>query len=115
MKFITFFVGFCAIFLSFMAYSSEYHKHINVVIERSPIETQPIMKMRGVASAIASSQHSFDHSTQSWQGSFAIGAFDSDTAFSFGLGKRFRDTLINGNITQENGKYGGGVAVGFHF
>lgn len=69
----------------------------------------------GTASAIAASQHHFYWGTNSWQGSVGIGAYNSDTAFSFGLAKRFNKTLINGNISQEEGKFGGGFGVNFLF
>jgi len=69
----------------------------------------------GVASAIAAAQHSFSYETHAFQGSVAIGAFDSQTAFSFGLAKRFNKTLITGNVSSEEGKYGAGIGVNFRF
>ncbi len=71
--------------------------------------------IKGVASAIALGQHNFDWSTKSWQGSASVGAYDSTTAFSFGLAKRFNKTLISGSVSEENGKIGGGASVRFQF
>jgi len=100
-------------FMANIAYSSEYHKHtynaVNTTIQPSKIE------LKGVASAIASSQHQFYYGTYAWQGSVGIGAYDATTAFSFGLAKRFNKALINGNVTEEKGKFGGGVGINWHF
>ena len=69
----------------------------------------------GVASAIAAAQHQFNYSVLVWQGSVSAGAYDGETAVSIGLGKRFNSTLINGSISNEGGKYGGGLGVSWTF
>ena len=92
-----------------IAYSHEYHHAENVPRGTTTLTNE------GIASAIATAQHNFDYGTHSWQGSVGIGAFDTNTAFSFGLAKRFNKTLINGSITQEEGKFGGGVGINWHF
>lgn len=120
MKFITFFVLFCAGFMLFLAgtaYSREYHH--GIIIEQSPNYQSTTnnyqISSKGVASAIAASQHQFYWGTKSWQGSVGIGAFDNNAAFSFGLAKRFNKTLINGSISKEEGKTGGGIGINWLF
>lgn len=71
--------------------------------------------VKGVALAISQAQINFDHGTQSWQGAVGFGAFDSRTAISFGVGKRFKDVIINGAVGVEEGAYGGGVGIMFRF
>lgn len=95
--------------LANIAYAGGSHHHEHETIINNTIDNS------GIASAIATAQHNFDYGTHSWQGSVGIGAFDTKTAFSFGLAKRFNKTLINGNITQEEGKFGGGIGINWHF
>ncbi len=77
--------------------------------------TNNYTNIKGVASAIAIGSHNFDWGTNSLQGSVGIGAFNSNTAFSFGLAKRFNKALISGTVSEEKGKIGGSIAIGFHF
>jgi len=108
-KVISVFIIFAVLFFSAnIAYSSGYHQEPDVV-------NNTTINLHGIASSIAASQHQFYWGTDSWQGSVGIGAHDATTAFSFGMAKRFNKTLINGNITQEEGKFGGGVGVNFLF
>lgn len=65
----------------------------------------------GIASAIAASQHQFNYGIHSWQGSVAVGTYDSETAISVGLAKRFNRTLINGSVSKNSA----GFAVNFTF
>lgn len=116
--FITLFVIFAILFFAIgIARADKYHH--GVIIEQSPTETLPtnavLLSTKGIASAIATSQHQFYWGTKSWQGSVGIGAFDSNTAFSFGMAKRFNKTLINGSISNEDGKIGGGIGVNWLF
>ena len=69
----------------------------------------------GTALAIAKAQHNFDWSTGKWQGSVGLGSFDNTDAISFGMGKRVGQTLLNGSIGRENGKYGYGIGVNWRF
>lgn len=91
-------------------YSSEYS---HAYIGQSTASSSPTSN--GTAAAIAASQHSFAYGITSLQGSLAVGAFEDQTAISFGLAKRFKKSLINGSISSENGKVGLGAAVKFHF
>lgn len=97
-----------------LAFADSYYHH-KFEYSEPEIRTMENKITEGVASAIAISQHHFDWGTKSWQGSVGIGAFDSKTAFSFGLAKRFNKTLISGTVSEEQGKYGGGIGIGFHF
>lgn len=94
-----------------IAYAGGSHHHHETQNTNSVL----ITNSEGIASAIATAQHNFDYGTHDWQGSVGIGAFDTKTAFSFGLAKRFNKTLINGSITQEEGKFGGGFGINWHF
>jgi len=69
----------------------------------------------GVASAIAAAQHQFNYGVKGWQGSAGLGIYDSQTAYSFAIGKRFNSTLINGSVSNEDGVYGGGVGINWTF
>lgn len=112
--FIVFFVLFCVGFLITTAcYADNYHHHSQPILPANT--TTNIYSTKGVALGIAAAQHNFDYGTFSWQGSIATGSYDNSTAFSFGLGKRFKSTLINGSISNEGGKMGFGGAVGFRF
>jgi len=112
-KFIIFFIVFAILF--FAAGMARADKYENVVIENTTVETTISTEAKGVASAIAASQHTFYYGTKAWQASVATGSFDSNTAFSFGLAKRFKKTLINGSISIEGGKAGYGAAINWHF
>lgn len=116
-KFITLFVAFAAIFFLTLstAYSDSYH---SIVYEQAPItiSTQAIEKSSaGAASAIAASQHNYYWGKSELQGSAAIGSFDGNTAFSFGLAKKYKKTLINGSISNEGGKIGAGAGINWIF
>ena len=71
----------------------------------------------GAALGIATGQHQFDLGTYSWQGSVAVGNYDSESAISLGIGKRICKNcpLINGSIGIEDGKAGFGAAVNWRF
>jgi hypothetical protein len=86
-----------------------YHYHEQTTQIVSDTDT------KGIATAIAIGQHSFDASTFAWQGSISTGSYDDSTAFSFGLAKRFRATLISGSVANEGGKLGYGASLGFKF
>lgn len=108
MKFITFFCAVAALYFISLSgvYAHDYHY--------SEPTKQPT-KLGGIATAIAIGQHQFDASTFAWQGSVATGSYDDYTAFSFGLAKRFKATLISGSVANEGGKLGYGMALGFKF
>lgn len=98
------------------AYSDSY-RH-GAVYQQAPIETttQIIEKSSaGAASGIAAAQHNYYWGKSDLQGSAAIGAFDGNTAFSFGLAKKYKKTLINGSISNEDGKLGGGMGINWIF
>ena len=73
------------------------------------------MSAEGVALSLAASQHHFDFGTQSWQGSVGAGHFKDDTAFSFGVGKRFDRVLINGSVGVEDNELGLGAGINWRF
>ena len=94
------------------SYGGEYH-HSQPILPSNT--TTNIYSTKGAALGIAAAQHNFDYGTFSWQGSIATGSYDNSTAFSFGLAKRFKSTLINGSVSNEGGKMGFGGALGFRF
>ena len=104
-------------FVASAAYAGEKHHHIvnTPVIETTETVINNYSVNDGIASAIAAAQHQFNYGVLGWQGSVGIGAYDSKSAFSFGLAKRFNSTLINGNISNEEGKYGGGLGINWTF
>ena len=74
-----------------------------------------ITENKGVALAIAKSQHNFDWSTEKWQGSLGTGSYDGQDAISIGVGKRFSNVLLNGSIGRESDKYGYGFGINMRF
>ena len=116
-KFMIFFVVFAAFYFILLqnAYSTERH-HAIVYEHVDNTATQVIEKSSsGAASAIAASQHSYYWGKSDLQGSASIGSFDGNTAFSFGLAKKYKQTLINGSISNEEGKIGAGMGINWIF
>jgi hypothetical protein len=111
---IFFTILFVLSFAANIAYSSEKHHH-SVIIE--PSETTIINNQiaKGVALAISVSQIDCNHSTRKWQGGVGFGFYDSETAISGGVCKRFKDTLIKSTIGVEDGKIGAGIGIMFQF
>jgi len=70
---------------------------------------------KGVAAALASSQHNFGFYTPKTQWSIAGGQFDNESALSIGLGKRLGDVLINGSVVNESGEIGFGIGLSGRF
>ena len=69
----------------------------------------------GIAMAISNSQIDCNHSTQRWQGGVGMGFYDSKTAISGGICKRFKDTLIKATFGTEEGNLGGGMGIMWQF
>lgn len=69
----------------------------------------------GTALGIANAQLNFDKGTYGWQWSAGAGFYDDSEAVSFGMGKRYGNTLINGTIGSEDGKTGFGVGISGKF
>ena len=78
---------------------------------------EPKIEYRGIATAIANSQHSFNWGTKAWQGSIGTGHYSDSNALSFGMGKRYGRMLFNGSIGSESGtdKYSFGAGVNWQF
>jgi len=113
MRIILMYVLFFAVSMAAIA-DSNY----SIVYEQQPIttSTQIIEKSStGTASAIAASQHNYYWGKSDLQGSAAIGSFNGNTAFSFGLAKKYKKTLINGSISNEEGKIGAGMGINWIF
>ncbi len=74
-------------------------------------------EIKGIASAIAASQHNFDMGTYSWQGSVGIGGINGNDAISFGMGKRPCEDcpLFNGSVGIEEGKTSFGAGITWRF
>ncbi len=72
---------------------------------------------KGVALGIASANHQFDMGTYRWQGSVAVGGYDSDHAISIGFGKRSCKTcpMVNFSIGSDDDHVGYGAGVNFKF
>lgn len=100
--------------LFFMALADSYGS------ERYPVNNTVnhytvVVEGKGTATAIASSQHNFDWSTDKWQGSFGLGGFSNKSAHSFGLAKKFDKVLINGSVSHEEADTGYGLGIGWRF
>lgn len=104
--------------ISFTTFASE-RPHEVVVKEIHTIETriEPKLEYRGIATAIATAQHSFNWGTKAWQGSIGTGHYNASNALSFGMGKRYGRMLFNGSIGSESGtdKYSFGAGVNWQF
>ena len=116
---ILFAISFLLVMANIAQASGYHHRTIDKTVtinKTTTIEkTNNIYNNEGVASAIAASQHQFNYGVLGWQGSVGIGTFDSKSAFSFGLAKRFNKTLINSSISNEEGKFGAGIGINFTF
>ena len=112
-----FFCVFAVLFFTANIAMADANYSIVYETDNVPRETiNTVYSSKGIASAIASSEHQFNYGVLGWQGSASFGTFDSNTAFSLGLAKRFKDVLINGSIVEEEGEItGGGAAVNFTF
>lgn len=75
------------------------------------------VEYRGIATAIANSQHSFNWGTKAWQGSVGTGLYNDSNALSFGMGKRYGRMLFNGSIGSESGsdEYSFGAGINWQF
>jgi hypothetical protein len=92
---------FLAILLANTAYAdNKHHKHI--VIEKAPAVTNIYTNIQGVASAISASQCHFDGGSFDLQLCAGAGYSDNQEAVTFGIGKKYKDFLINGTITSED-------------
>jgi len=113
MKFIYIFCAFAVIFFLALAdsHGSEYH-HRESANNTTIINNQ---MGNGVALGLAAAQHNYYWGKSSLQGSAAVGMFDGKEAFSFGLAKKYKKTLINGSISKEGNKFGVGAAVTWIF
>jgi len=65
----------------------------------------------GAALGIAAAQHSFDYDTNALQMGVAGGYFQGNSAVSIGIGKKFKNVLINGSFGSELGNSGYGIGV----
>jgi len=79
------------------------------VIEKSP--TNNYYTSEGVASAISAANCSFDSSTFDLQLCGAVGYTDNTDAVTFGIGKKYKDFLINGTISSEDNRTSFGAAI----
>lgn len=72
---------------------------------------------KGLSTSFAAGGHHFDFATLRWQGSVVGAWYDSESAVSFGMAKRFEkfDALWHGSYTEngENGAVVGGVTFRF--
>ncbi len=93
---------------AFLAGDAEAHDHPTIM---QAGDVTNINQSSGAALAIASSQHNFDWSNNDLQVGLAGGYFQGSSAVSVGVGRRFKDFLINGSFGSEDGNTGYGVGV----
>jgi len=91
-------------------FASEPH-HTTVVIT----DTAKTTKMQGTALSLAAASHTFDWGTKDLQGSVGLGGYSGENALSFGIGKRYGRTLLNGSLGVSDGETGYSAAVNWHF
>jgi len=65
----------------------------------------------GAALGIAAAQHQFDWGTNAFQAGVAGGYFQGNAAISIGIGRRFKNVLVNGSFGSELGNSGYGIGV----
>lgn len=118
-KFLTYFLLFFAV----VAFAAEARKgghhqppvvNITEVTEVTEV-TNITTDTAGIASAVATGQCQFDNSTYSLQGCVALGNYESENALVFGMGKRYKETLINGTVAFEGSDLAVGVGVNWKF
>jgi len=108
-------IFFCAV-LSFAAsyaradqYSSIVYTPIYTIEPATSIENPK--NYTGVASAISAAQCHFDGGSFDLQLCGAVGYSDNQEAFTFGIGKKYKDFLINGTVSIEDNKARYGVGL----
>jgi len=94
-------------------YSHEYHHSAKQSANNTTIINNHTGN--GVALGLAAAQHNYYWGKSSLQGSAAVGMFDGKEAFSFGLAKKYKKTLINGSISKEGNKFGVGAGINWIF
>ena len=109
-----FIIGFVLVAILFFGILMTSYAHNDKVIYETVIE-QYNQETKGVALAIAKSQHNFDWSTEKLQGSIGMGSFEGKDAISFGIGKRVGQILLNGSVGVESGNHGYGAGITWRF
>lgn len=106
MKFITFFCVFAALFFLTLgfAYADNNHHHETETVNNYYSE-------KGIASAISAAQCHFDGGSFDLQLCGSVGYSDNQEAFTFGIGKKYKDFLINGTVSIEDNKARYGVGL----
>jgi len=66
--------------------------------------TNNYYNVKGVASAISASQCHFDNGSFHLQLCAGAGYTDSQEAVTFGIGKKYKDLLLNGTISSEDNR-----------
>ncbi len=71
----------------------------------------------GVATSIATGQHSFGFDVYSLQGSIGFGNYNGSQALSFGVAKRIGRVMYSGSVASESGteKYSFGAGINWRF
>ena len=91
---------------------------IETTSKSQPVETNMYItndSSRGIALAIAASQHNFDFGTDSWQGSVGVGSYKDNNASSFAIGKRYGRVLFSGSISTDNDDMAYGAGINWRF
>lgn len=105
MKLIYIFCAIAVIYLIALAESYADYRHSKPIANVSNITYN---ETRGIASAIAASQHHYK-ATTALQWSVGGGNYNGDSAVSFGLGKQAGKIFVSGNFSSD----GRASAIGF--
>jgi hypothetical protein len=113
MKFIHFYVLSAILFFAFnMAWADEKkHKSTTKITNVTEVTTINNYSTKGIASAISAAQCHFDGGSFDLQLCGAVGYSDNQEAFTFGIGKKYKDFLINGTVSVEDNKARYGVGL----
>ena len=101
MKFI---ISVILFFMATIAWSHDHHHDTRVI--QNDIASYP-----GVASAISASQCHFDGGSFDLQLCGGVGFSNGNQAATFGVGKKYKDFLLNGTITTEDNETSVGIGM----
>ena len=94
---------FVAIFSNVLMASESHHSRQTIVNNYTSTE--------GIASAISAAQCHFDGGSYDLQLCGGVGFSNGNQAATFGVGKKYKDFLLNGTITTEDNETSVGIGM----
>ena len=101
-------LGLVLVLIANFAYADREHHNTNIVYEtQTVVEKETVINYdesfkQGLAEANAAAAHQFNYGVYKWQGSFALGEYDSVIAPSLGAAIRHEEFLFNFSIREHS-------------